>query len=422
LSSTADLPASPTLSHVLDNGLTVLGEPMPWLRTAAFSLCLPAGVQLETDQHAGLSGLVCEMVQRGAGHRNSRDLVADQDNLGMDRSAGVSTAHASFGAAMPAESLAEGLAMYADIVRRPHLPADQLEDAQAVALQELRAVEDEPTQRVITRLKTLHYGPTLGRSVYGSQAGIESITSSHIRDFYTQHYQPSGAILAIAGNFSWRETLEQVNELWGNWQAKPQPPAPSFISQPAVYEHIDHASQQTHIAFACPAVPYEHPDYFAFRAGVGILSDGMSSRLFDRVREQRGLCYSVSASCHSLLGTGGLFGYAGTTVERAQETLDVTLAEVQAIVQGVDADELRRLKVRVQSNLIMEQESSASRASSMVSDWYHLGRVMSAAELEQRIEAITSDQIVRYWTEQPLRDFRIVTLGPAPLQVPAETV
>ncbi|WP_145350640.1 M16 family metallopeptidase [Roseimaritima multifibrata] len=390
---------------------------MPWLRTAAFSLCLPAGVQRETEHLAGLSGLVCEMVQRGAGSRNSRDLAAVQDHLGMDRSAGVSTAHVSFGAAMPADSLDSALEIYADVSRRPHLPADQLEDAQAVALQELHAISDEPTQRVMTLLKTLHYGPLLGRSIYGSEKGLTAVTSDHIRNFYTQFYQSSGAILAIAGNFDWDKTLEQVERLWGDWQSKPPQPIPPQETPPALYKHLQHASQQTHIAFAYPAVSFGHKDYFALRAGMGVLSDGMSSRLFDRVREQRGLCYSVSAGCHSLKGIGGVFGYAGTTVERAQETLDVTLREIKAIVDGVDEDELRRLKVRVQSNLIMEQESSASRASSMVSDWYHLGRVMPAQELEDRIESITSDDIVRYWNEHPPTNFRIVTLGPNPLSV-----
>ncbi|QEG38950.1 M16 family metallopeptidase [Roseimaritima ulvae] len=419
MSSTADLPASPTLSHVLDNGLTVLGEPMPWLRTAAFSLCLPGGVQWESERHPGLAGLVCEMVQRGAGSRNSRDLVAAQDNLGMDRSAGVSTAHVSFGAAMPADSLLAALDLYADIVRRPHLPGDQLEDAQAMALQELHAIEDEPTQRVMTRLKSLHYGPVLGRSVYGTEAGLRSVSSNEIREFYTAHYQPAGAILAVAGNFQWQETLDKIVDLWGSWKPQPRPQDTPITDLPAVYEHIDHPSQQTHIAFAYPAVAYGHPDYFALRAGVGVLSDGMSSRLFDRVREQRGLCYSVSASCHSLRGVGGVFGYAGTTAERAQQTLDVTLAEIQAIAEGVDDDELRRLKVRVQSNLIMEQESSASRASSMVSDWFHLGRVMSAAELERRIESVRGDEVMAYWKQCPPQSFRIVTLGPQPLTVPA---
>ena len=108
----------------------------------------------------------------------------------------------------------------------------------------------------------------------------------------------------------------------------------------------------------------------------------MSSRLFDRVREQRGLCYTVTASCHSLKRTGGVFCYAGTTPGRAQETLDVTLAEIEHLIDDLNPSELERWKVRIQSSLIMEQESSASRASSLASDHYQLGRAMPTEELE----------------------------------------
>jgi len=155
------------------------------------------------------------------------------------------------------------------------------------------------------------------------------------------------------------------------------------------------------------------------RAGVGILSDGMSSRLFDRVREQRGLCYSVSLSAHSLQTRGAILGYAGTTPERAQETLDVALREIETLKDGIEQAELDRLKVRVQSSVIMEQESSWSRVSSLISDWYHRGRVVTMRELEERVEALRVEDIVGYWKAHPPGGYRIVTLGQQPLRVPA---
>lgn len=392
---------------------------MPWLPTAAFSVCLPGGCQAEPAGTEGLAAMTCEMVQRGAGPRSSRQIVATQDNLGLDRSAGVSTAFTSFGASMPAESLAEALRLYADIVRRPHLPEDQLGDARQASFQELRAAEDDPTQRIMDRLRRLHYGPVLGHSSYGTAESLSRIDSGDIRHFFESNYQPNGAILAVAGQFDWQQIRDHIAALFGDWNPGSLLAAPTPSRSSSQYEHIEHASQQTHIAFAFPSVPYSHPDYYTLRAGLGILSDGMSSRLFDRVREQRGLCYSITAGCHSLINGGGVFGYAGTTVERAQETLNVTLAEIEAIVEGVAEDELERLKVRVQSGLIMEQESSASRASSMVSDWYHLKRVVQAAEIERRIDAITSEDIIAYWKAYPPCDYRIVTLGPHSLQTPS---
>jgi len=404
--------------RTLDNGLVILAQPMPWLRTAAFSLAVPAGVQMEPVDRGGLAGLMCEMIQRGAGPYSSRDIVERQDTLGLDHSAGVSSSLASYGATMPADALSEALSLYAEIIRRPHMPIDQLEDALQVSMQELRAVEDEPTQQVMIRLKQLQYGDLTGRPACGTQAGIESTEIDDVRNFFHDRYRPRGAILAIAGRFDWDVVQEQCISLFGDWEGDTATPPLLDLGKPG-YEHISQDSSQTHIGFSFDAAPFRDKDFYLLRAGVGVLSDGMSSRLFDRVREQRGLCYTVSASTHSLLDRGAIFGYAGTTPERAQETLDVTLREIQSLAGGIEIAELERLKVRVQSSLIMEQESCASAVASMLSDWYHRGRVVTAREIEAIIESLTVEQVVEYWRNHPPKNFRVVTLGPQPLQVPS---
>lgn len=398
--------------------MTVLVESMPWLRTAAFSLSLRGGLSAEPEERQGLSGVVCEMVQRGAGQYSSRDLVAVQDNLGMDRSSGVTAAGVAFGAAMPAESLRDALRLYADVVRRPHLPEDQLDDARMMAMQELRAMEDEPTHRVMQRLRVLHYGEKLGRSSHGTESGIQSIIAADVRSFFESYYHAGDAILAVAGNVDPDLVIQWAEACFGDWNHADPDPLDPPNGQPG-YEHLEMPSSQTHIGFAFNSIPYGHPEYFKMRAGIGILSDGMSSRLFDRVREQRGLCYTVTASCHSMKNAAGVFGYAGTTPERAQETLDVTLAEIEHLCQQMETSELERWQVRIQSLLIMEQESSASRAASLASDYFQLGRPVTAAELEQSIESLTLDDVRDYWQAHPPRDYRIVTLGPNPLKPPA---
>jgi predicted Zn-dependent peptidase len=401
--------------ETLPNGLTVLIQSMPWLRTAALTLNVRGGLQPEPENRSGLSGLVCEMVQRGAADLSSRDIVALQDNLGIDRNSGVSTAMASFGAAMPAESLQQAIRLYADIVRNPHLPEDQLNDARMMSIQELRALSDEPTHRVMRRLRELHYGNRLGRSVHGNEAGLAAITQEDVKSFCQSNYHAGGAILAIAGNVDHDVVMNWVNEAFGDWKSRHFDSLDDPSGKTAS-EHIESPSSQTHIGFAFESIPYGHKDYFKMRAGIGILSDGMSSRLFDRVREQRGLCYTVTASCHSLPHCGGVFGYAGTTPERAQETLDVTLHEIQHLVDDLEPGELERWKVRIESGLIMEQESSRSRASSLASDHLQIGRVMTTREIETEIESLTLEQIRDYWKAHQPEQFRIVTLGPRELK------
>ncbi|MDE0865749.1 MAG: pitrilysin family protein [Rubripirellula sp.] len=409
--------AVPIECHTLPNGLTILVQPMPWLRTAALSLNLHAGVHVEPEHLGGLSGLVCEMIQRGAGKYSSRDLVAVQDNLGIDRNSGVSTALVSFGAAMPSESLQAAIEIHAEIVRNPHLPQNQLDDAKMMAVQELRAMEDEPTHRVMRRLRELHYGKDLGRSIYGTETGINEITQDNIRDFYQTNYHAGGSILSIAGKVETQQILDWAQAAFGDWKTG-EVHALASPNGIAKYEHFESASSQTHIGFAFNSIPYGHPDYFKMRAGIGVLSDGMSSRLFDRVREQRGLCYTVTASCHSLKNGGGVFGYAGTTPERAQETLDVTLHEIEHLIEDIELSELERWKVRIESGLIMEQESSASRTSSLASDFYQIGRPITTDELETTIESLTLDDVRHYWSANPPSDYRIVTLGPNALTIP----
>ncbi len=143
----------------------------------------------------------------------------------------------------------------------------------------------------------------------------------------------------------------------------------------------------------------------------------MSSRLFTEVREKRGLCYTVYASYHTLLDRASVLCYAGTTAERAQETLDVTLGELERLAKGIEANELARLKARVKSSLVMQQESSSSRSSSIARDWYHLGRVRTLEEIGELVDALTCNSINGYLAAHPPRDFTIVTLGPRPLEV-----
>ena len=414
--SQVDSAAGEIVTRTLANGLTVLVQRMPWLRTAAFTLSVRAGIQNEEPTQSGLASMVCEMVQRGAGPYSSRDLVAVQDSLGMDRNSGVATATVSFGGAMPAESLSDGIRLYAEIVRRPHLPADQLDDARMMMMHELRAIEDEPTQRVMRRLRELHYGTRLGRGSQGTMESLTAISSEDVRDFYQEHYHADGAVVSVAGNVDSEAVIANVEAAFGDWKSSEIGDTPQPDGQ-SVYEHLAAESAQTHLAFAFPNIPYGHPDYFRMRAGIGILSDGMSSRLFDRVREKRGLCYTVSASCHSLINAGGVFGYAGSTPDKAQETFDVTFHEIKHLTHELTQDELDRWKVRIESLLIMEQESSASRANSLASDLYQLGRAMPTDELSQLIESLTLDEVREYWDSNPPKNFRVVTLGPEPINV-----
>jgi predicted Zn-dependent peptidase len=399
--------------------MTLVAEEMPWLESAAFALLVPAGCAYEAADKLGLASLTCEMTQRGAGERNSRQFVADLENLGADTSASVSIAHTSLGGAMPAESLPQVLGMYADLVQRPHLPEDQLEDARLGCLQEVRAVEDDLAQKTMQRLRLRHYAEPWGRSAQGTEETVTSLTIEDVRRHFQSSYSPQGAILSVAGKIDWPRLKDRCEELFGGWKSaaaavRPEKPPPKR------YEHITVESSQTHIGVAFEAVPYSHRDYFQIRGAVGVLSDGMSSRLFVEVREKRGLVYTVYAMCHSLRDRGAIMSYAGTTAERAQETLDVMIAELRKLYDGITPDEIDRLKGRIKRALIIQQESSSSRAGSIAVDWYYLGRIRTMVELGQIIDGLSADSINAYLAVNRPSDFTIVTIGQEPLAPAAD--
>ncbi len=403
-------------SHQFDNGMVLLAESMDWLESVAFTIQCPAGYTYDPPDRLGLANFACEMVQRGCGTRTSRQFVEDLDRLGVDRSASVAGAHTSFGAAMLSENLGRTLAIYADLVRRPHLPADQIEEARQVCFQEILAAEDDLVHRTMVRLRARQYGQPWGRSSQGTEACVEQISLADIQQQVAATFQPTGTILSVAGKLDWPRLRDEVAERFADWSSQPLPEL-AVTPAPGGYEFIPFDSSQTQVGVAYASVPYAHPDYFQARGAVGILSDGMSSRLFTEIREKRGLCYTVYASCHSLRDRGSVLCYAGTSTDRAQETLDVLLAQLRGVVEGVAPSELQRLKARIKSALIMQQESSSSRSHSMASDWYHLGRVLTMDEVSRRIDQLTCESINAYLTRNPPCDFSVVTLGEKELEV-----
>ncbi len=390
---------------------------MPWLESVAFSLIVPAGTSLEPAGREGLSGLTLEMIQRGAGPYSSRDIVEQLDFLGVDRSSSVTTFYTSLSMAAMASVMEPTLEIAASILLAPHFPVDELDEARQSALLELAAIDDDPAQKCFKELKRVRFGEIYGRSSLGSETGLKRSTLQDCQQFHRTHYHPSGSILSVAGNFEWEALLPIVERLFGKWGGAPMSQPDSLQTIPG-NEHITHDSQQTHIALAYNSVPYNHAQYYQGRGLVGILSDGMSSRLFAEVREKRGLVYSVSASSHSLHNCGSVLCYAGTTAPRAQETLDVTVQTIRSLGLGIEADELTRLKSRVRTSLVMEQESSSSRSSQMAYDYAYLGRVPSRQEVLREIDQLTCERLLQHFHEFPPHGWTLVTIGPEPLEFP----
>jgi predicted Zn-dependent peptidase len=399
------------------NGLTLLLERMDHVRSAAVNFLVPAGCVYDPPERLGLVSILSELVTRGAGDRDSRALSLAMDSLGLDHSESVGQLHLRFWGSTLARSIPAALEIYADILRRPHFPADDLGAVKALALQDLQSLEDEPRAKVMVEMRRRFWPMPLGQDRRGTRESIERISVSDIRKFHERRFSPRGLILSVAGNIEWEPLRDQVEKLFGGWQGTPtQPPElqPPLRGQ----THLAKDTAQTQIVIGYPSVPFGHADYYAALGAVQVLSGGMGARLFTEVREKRGLCYAVSANYQTFKQVAGVICYAGTTTERAQETLDVTVGELKRLSEGVTEEEVQRVRAGLKSSVIMQEESTSSRAGALASDWYYLGRIRPVEEVHDAIDALTPAGILDHVRKYPFKDVSIVTLGKNPLVMP----
>jgi predicted Zn-dependent peptidase len=390
---------------------------MEHVRSAALNFLVPAGCAYDPPGRLGVASILTEMITRGAGSRDSRALSLALDGLGVDRDESVGAVNIRFWGSTLARNVPAALDIYADILLRPHLPAEELEPVQALAIQDIQSLEDSPQQKVMIELRRRYYPAPINKDRRGRAEDIEALTAEAVREQYERLFRPNGAILSVAGNIEWEPLKAQVERLFGEW-------VPSDVAEMTPEEHqptSDHLqkdTQQTQIAFAFPSAALNHPLYYAARAAEGVLSGGMSARLFTEVREKRGLCYSVGVRHETFKDRGTMVGYAGTGSDRAQQTLDVTAKELRRLKEGVTEDEIDRVKAGLKSSLIMQEESTSSRAGAIATDVYLLGRVRSFDEVQTAIDSLTPTAVLDYLEVFPVRDLTLVTLGPERLVVP----
>lgn len=403
----------------MHNGLTVVAESIPSVRSVAFTFLVPAGAATDPPDLLGAANVLEGLCYRGAGPRDTRELSDALDALGMQRGGGAELENASFGGSLLADDLEPALELYTDILRRPRLPAEEFPAEQELALQRLERLEDSPTEKLYLNLRSAYFPGEFGRSAYGTEAGLKALTPDALRAEHARRYRPGGAILSVAGRFTVGDLHRMVDRLFGDWEGSGPPPPPPTIEGRERYRHVQQDTAQAQIGIAYPTVAVGEPGYYDARMAVEVLSGGMSARLFTEVREKRGLCYSVRASHVNVRGAAAIYAYAGTTPERAQETLDVLRLELVRITEGVSQEELARARTGLLSALIMQSEATRARAGFLARDQYVLGRVRTLQEIRAGVEAVTPDSIADTLRRCPPGNFTVVTLGPNELDVQA---
>ena len=406
-------------SFQLSSGVTVVFESMPHTESAAISVLLPAGVVREAAGRNGTSSILTEMLPRGAAGMSSRELCAALDNLGLQRHLSNSSAHLTFSGATTADRLLHAVPLIANMIRSPHLEETDFLASRDLVAQSLMSVEDEPRQQLSRMLRKCAYPAPWGNPSDGEAEDLPAITLDGIRDHHQRFVTPRETIIGIAGNLELTAVRDALERAFGDWSGEdlPEVICGDVVPSPC---HVHHKSAQTQIGVAWHSVPVSSPRYYDAWAAVSLLSGGMSSRLFTEVREKRGLCYAISASLSCLKDEARVMACAGTTPERAQETLDVMVAEILRLHEDITEEELQRCRARARSSLIMQQESTSSRASSLARDMYLLNRIVSLDQIHEHIRNVTLDSVREFILDHPPQDMALVTIGPAALD-PATT-
>ena len=268
----------------------------------------------------------------------------------------------------------------------------------------------------MAKLYEQFYPTPLGRSTLGDVKDLKTLTAAKTKQLIRKNFNLSGTIFAVAGKYDFGSVCRRMEKLFdADVQKSSKSVKPEKKGRR--YTHLHNEGAQTHIGLMTRTVKPTDKDYYDARIAVSILSGGMSARLFTEVREKRGLCYAIGARYHSLKEAAGIACYAGTTPQKAQKTIDVIMAEFGRLGEKISKEELDRAKAGLKSLLILQSESSSSRAAGIGHDYYALGRVRSLDEIKNKIEAVTVESVLKFLRKNKFTDFTVVTIGPKEIQI-----
>ena len=383
----------------LDSGLRVVTEAMPGLRSVAVGFWVGTGSRDEPDELSGASHFLEHLLFKGTAGRHAADIAESVESVGGDMNAFTGQEVTAFYMRMPDRHLDTALDIMSDIVWSPALRDDEVESERQVILEEIRMREDAPDDLVHDVFAgALFPGHPLGREVAGSEATIEAVSRDQIAQYHALHYRPANVVVAVAGNVDHEEVIAQVEAALPDVTAdRPARVNGADGGTPEQLALLDRPHEQAHLVVGTRSLRRDDPDRWALAVLDQVLGGGMSSRLFQEVREKRGLAYSVFSYRAAFQETGALAVYAGTAPERAAETLTIVQSELDRLVAdgGVSDRELAGANGHLCGSLALSLESSSSRMHRIGRAELTMGVIPSLDEVVAEVEAVTPDDVAR---------------------------
>ncbi len=380
------------------NGIRVLSEYMPNLRSVTAGFWVGVGSRDEPLELSGISHFIEHLLFKGTEKRSARRIAEEFDAMGGELNAFSAKEYTCYYAKVLDEKVEKALEIMVDMLLHSVMRPQDVDAERKVILEEIAMHEDSPDDIIHDLfVSALWESHPLGQSVLGNHNVISTLTSEEVREFFKRFYHPRNIVVAVAGNIEHERVVGLVNELMeadgGRERHRRHSLVPEIRPHTVVY---DRRTEQAHIVLGTLGLPRSHPDRFTLAVLDNILGGGMSSRLFQKVREERSLAYSIF-SYHSMYVETGLVGvYAGTNPENASAVMELIKEELENILaRGVTEEEVERAKGHIKGNLVLSLEDSGSRMTRLGKAEVSGGEILSLDELLARIDAVTPEDVHR---------------------------
>ena len=377
----------------LSNGLRIITDRMESVETVALGAWVNAGTRNETAEVNGISHLLEHMAFKGTARRSAQQIAEDMDNVGGHLNAYTSRDHTAYFAKVLKEDTTLAVDIIADILLNSTMDAEELEREKHVIVQEISQVNDTPDDIIFDKFQAKAYpDQPMGWPVLGSEELVRSVTSQRLKSYLSEHYAAEHTILAASGNIQHDRFVADVERCFASY--KPSAKISSVSSKYAGGEHREARElEQVHLVLGFPGVAYDDPDFYNISALSVLMGEGMSSRLFQEIREKRGLAYSVFSSTQSFSDTGLFTIYTGTAPDELPKLMPILCEEIRKSAGSITPEETKRAKAQIKSSLLMSLESPSSRCSARARQLVVYGRPLTTDEVIERVEAIDTAAI-----------------------------
>ena len=380
----------------LENGLHVVGERLPYLRSVSIGVWMRVGSMMETPAENGLSHFLEHMVFKGTEKRSTRDIAEEMDAVGGQMNAFTGKDCTCFYAKVIDEDLPLAVDILSDMTLHALLDEAEFKKERGVILEEISMEEDSPEDVVHELLSRIQFGDqAAGMPILGPAEQIAAYTRDDLANYRARHYHPENCVVALAGNYDPEQVLALIQQYFGEWKKSGQrqtvPPMQPIPGQKAAKEKD---TEQLHICLGYPGTFFGSDELYPMSVMNNLLGGAMSSRLFQKIREEMGMAYSIYTYPSTYVGCGTFAVYAGVSPKNGHAVLDETLKQLDLLCRdGVTEKEFREAKNQLRGSYLLGLESPGSRMQSMGRGQLHLDRCMTPEETVAKIEAVTIESV-----------------------------